>query len=33
MSPSIKRIHSDERLPSHADVVIIGGGIVGVTAA
>lgn len=33
MSPSIKYIPSDEHLPSSADVVIIGGGIVGVTAA
>ena len=33
MSPTIKRIHSDEKLPSHADVVIIGGGIIGATAA
>ncbi|GGY01247.1 D-amino-acid oxidase [Litchfieldella qijiaojingensis] len=33
MSPSIKRIPSDENLPSSADVVIIGGGIVGATAA
>jgi glycine/D-amino acid oxidase-like deaminating enzyme len=33
MSPSLKRIHSDERLPTHADVVIIGGGIIGATAA
>lgn len=33
MSPSIKRIPSDEKLPSHADVVIIGGGIIGATAA
>nr|WP_298112822.1 FAD-binding oxidoreductase [uncultured Pseudomonas sp.] len=33
MSPSIKRIHSDEKFPSQADVVIIGGGIIGATAA
>jgi len=33
MSPSIKRIPSDEQLPSAADVVVIGGGIVGATAA
>ncbi|TDR52061.1 glycine/D-amino acid oxidase-like deaminating enzyme [Halomonas ventosae] len=33
MSPSIKYIPSDEHLPSSADVVIIGGGIVGATAA
>ena len=33
MSPSIKRIHSDEKLPSHADVVIIGGGVSGTNAA
>lgn len=33
MSPSILRIPSDEKLPAAADVVIIGGGIVGATAA
>lgn len=33
MSPSIKRIPSDEQLPSSADVVVIGGGIVGASAA
>ncbi|PMR66952.1 NAD(P)/FAD-dependent oxidoreductase [Halomonas heilongjiangensis] len=33
MSPSITRIPSDEHLPSSAGVVIIGGGIVGATAA
>ncbi len=33
MSPTIKSIHSDEKVPASADVVIIGGGIVGATAA
>lgn len=33
MSPVVERIASNERLPSAADVVIVGGGIVGVTAA
>jgi len=33
MSPPIKSIHSDEKLPASADVVVIGGGIVGATAA
>lgn len=33
MSPSIERIASDERLPSDADVVVIGAGIVGAAAA
>ena len=33
MSPPVTRIHSDEKLPETADVVIIGGGIAGVTAA
>lgn len=33
MSPTIHRIHSDERLPERADVVVIGGGIVGTAAA
>ncbi|ARQ14088.1 FAD dependent oxidoreductase protein (plasmid) [Rhizobium etli] len=33
MSPLLKRIHSDERLPGRADVVVIGGGIIGATAA
>jgi glycine/D-amino acid oxidase-like deaminating enzyme len=33
MSPSIRHISSDEKLPASADVVIIGGGIVGATAA
>jgi glycine/D-amino acid oxidase-like deaminating enzyme len=33
MSPSLKRIPSDEIMPSSADVVVIGGGIIGVTAA
>ncbi len=33
MSPLLKRIHSDEELPAKADVVVIGGGIIGATAA
>lgn len=33
MSPPVDRIPSDERLPEAADVVIIGGGIIGVSAA
>lgn len=33
MSPRIKKIPNDERLPSHADVVVIGGGIVGSATA
>ncbi|MGY4187256.1 glycine/D-amino acid oxidase-like deaminating enzyme [Bradyrhizobium sp. USDA 4459] len=33
MSPRVERIHSDERVPAEADVVIVGGGILGATAA
>ena len=33
MSPPIKRIPNEERLPASADVVVVGGGIVGATAA
>ncbi|MDJ0389602.1 FAD-binding oxidoreductase [Roseomonas sp. E05] len=33
MSPPVERVHSDETLPDSADVVVIGGGIAGVTAA
>lgn len=33
MSPTAKRIHSDEALPPRADVVVIGGGIVGAATA
>lgn len=33
MSPPLNRIASDERLPEAADVVIIGGGVIGVSAA
>jgi glycine/D-amino acid oxidase-like deaminating enzyme len=33
MSPAIHQIRSDERLPNAADVVVIGGGIVGASAA
>lgn len=33
MSPRVERIHSDERLPAEADVAIVGGGILGSTAA
>ena len=33
MSPVVERIASDENLPASADVVIVGGGIVGASAA
>ena len=33
MSPPVTRIPSDEKLPPSADVVVIGGGIAGITAA
>lgn len=33
MSPLIHHISSDETLPKSADVVVIGGGIVGASAA
>ncbi len=33
MSPTIKSIQSDKKIPSSAEVVVIGGGIVGATAA
>jgi glycine/D-amino acid oxidase-like deaminating enzyme len=33
MSPPLNRIASDESLPAQADVVVIGGGVVGVSAA
>jgi len=33
MSPHVERISSDEKIPDSADVVIIGGGIIGVSAA
>lgn len=33
MSPAVERIPNNERLPANADVVIIGGGIVGSTTA
>ncbi len=33
MSPPVTRIHSDETLPPQADVVVIGGGVAGITAA
>ena len=33
MSPPILRIRSDDKLPARADVVVIGGGIVGVSTA
>lgn len=33
MSPIVKRIPSDAQLPAQADVVVIGGGIIGSTAA
>jgi glycine/D-amino acid oxidase-like deaminating enzyme len=33
MSPPVERIRSDEKLPATADVVVVGGGIIGVSAA
>ncbi len=33
MSPPLSRIASDERLPAQADVVVIGGRVIGVSAA
>src|SRR6202035_1172650 len=33
MSPPLGRMTSDERLPAQADVVVIGGGVIGVSAA
>ena len=33
MSPPVRRVLSDEKLPAEADVVVIGGGIAGVAAA
>ncbi|ANM08078.1 FAD dependent oxidoreductase protein (plasmid) [Rhizobium phaseoli] len=33
MSPIVKRIPNDQELPAKADVVVIGGGIIGATAA
>jgi glycine/D-amino acid oxidase-like deaminating enzyme len=33
ISPLVEKVASDERLPSRADVVVIGGGIAGVSAA
>lgn len=33
MSPPLLRIESDERLPEQSDVVVIGGGIIGISAA
>src|SRR3712207_1378062 len=33
MSPLVKRIQSDQELPAKADVVVIGGGIIGASAA
>ncbi len=33
MSPPLDRIQGDERLPESADVVVIGGGVIGVSAA
>lgn len=33
MSPPLNRIASDERLPAQADVVVVGGGVIGVSAA
>ncbi len=33
MSPIVKHIQNDQELPAKADVVVIGGGIIGATAA
>ncbi len=33
MSPPLNRVTSDERLPAQVDVVVIGGGVIGVSAA
>ncbi|MGH7060486.1 MAG: NAD(P)/FAD-dependent oxidoreductase, partial [Stellaceae bacterium] len=33
MAPRVEPVHSDEKLPARADVVIVGGGIVGTSAA
>ncbi len=33
MGPDINKVESDSSLPSHADVVIIGGGVIGLTSA
>ncbi len=33
MSPPVDAVASDEKLPSHADVVIVGAGIIGISAA
>jgi len=33
MSPPVEKVASDEKLPEQVDVVVIGGGIIGVTAA
>lgn len=33
MSPPLNRVATDERLPAQADIVVIGGGIIGVSAA
>lgn len=33
MAPRVDPVHSDEALPAHADVVVIGGGIIGTSAA
>src|SRR5512135_770241 len=33
MAPRVDAVISDEALPAHADVVIIGGGIIGTSAA
>lgn len=33
MSPPLVRVQTDERLPSQVDVVVIGGGLIGVSAA
>ncbi len=33
MSPPVDTVPSDEKLPQRADVVVVGGGIIGVSAA
>src|SRR5215470_18095250 len=33
MGPEINRVESDTILPPHADVVVIGGGVIGLTSA
>jgi hypothetical protein len=33
MGPQINKVESDSDLPSQADVVVIGGGVIGLTGA